>query len=173
LELKRLIRYYYLRFIRLRGGPHQLALGMSLGVFAGMMPIMPFQMALAVALAFLFRGSKITAALGTWISNPLNWYFLYYYSYKIGAWVLGLEGQQGGRFSSIMTSVRTGEDAMVIAEKILAAGGVMIASFLTGGLIMAIIAAIPSYFIFLFMFKNIRTWRNARKEKQDWRERDH
>jgi uncharacterized protein len=172
LEIERLIKYYYLRFVRLRGEPHELALGMSLGVFAGMMPIMPLQMALAVALAMLFKGSKITAALGTWVSNPLNWYFLYYYSYKIGAWILGVEGQ-GGRFSSIMTSVRLREDAMVIAEKIMAAGGIMVGSFLAGGLVMAIIAAIPSYFVFLFIFRKIRAWRDARKGKHTWRVTDH
>jgi uncharacterized protein (DUF2062 family) len=62
LELKRLIRYYYLRFIRLRGNPHELALGMSFGIFTGLMPILPFQTVLAVALALVFKGSKITAA---------------------------------------------------------------------------------------------------------------
>ena len=87
---ERQIRYYYLRFIRLRGDPSELALGMALGVFTGMMPIMPFQIAVAVALALFFKGSKITAALGTWISNPLNWYFLYYANYKLGAFILRL-----------------------------------------------------------------------------------
>jgi len=169
LELKRLARYYYLRFIRLRGEPHELALGMSFGIFTGMMPILPIQMALAVALALVFKGSKITAALGTWISNPLNWYFLYYYSHKLGAYVLGIDGQQGQRFSSIMTSVRLGEDGMVIAEKIVSAGGLMVASFIAGGLIMAIVTAIPSYFIFLFIFRKIRVWREGRKGQRNWR----
>lgn len=173
MELKRQIRYYYLRFIRLRGEPHELALGMSFGIFAGMMPIMPVQMALAVALALVFKGSKITAALGTWISNPLNWYFLYYYSQKLGAYVLGIEGQQMGRFSSIMASVRLGEDAMVIAEKILAAGGLMVGAFLTGGLIMGIVTAIPSYFILLFIFKKIKVWRESRKGRKNWRVTDY
>ena len=173
MELKRQIRYYYLRFIRLRGNPHELALGISFGIFAGMMPILPFQTALALVLALVFKGSKITAALGTWISNPLNWYFLYYYSQKLGAYVLGIEGQQGHRFSSIMTSVRLGEDGMVIAQKIMGAGGLMAASFITGGLIMAIVASIPSYFIFLYIFRKIRAWREARKGRRNWRITDH
>ena len=87
---ERQIRYYYLRFIRLRGEPHELAMGMAFGIFSGMMPILPFQTALAVALALFFKGSKIAAALGTWVSNPLNWYFLYYYSYKLGALIYNL-----------------------------------------------------------------------------------
>jgi len=173
LKLNRLIRYYYLRFVRLRGNPHELALGMSFGIFTGMMPIMPFQMALAVALALAFKGSKITAALGTWVSNPLNWYFLYYYSHKLGASVLGVKGQQGAMFSSIMTSVRLGEDGMIIAETIVGAGGFMVASFLIGGLIMGIVVSIPSYFIFLYIFRRIRAWRESRRGQKAWRVTDH
>lgn len=173
MKLSRLIRYYYLRFIRLRGAPHELALGMSFGIFTGMMPVMPFQMALALALALAFKGSKITAALGTWVSNPLNWYFLYFYSHKLGAAVLGVTGQQSAMFSSIMMSIRQGDDGMVIAQKILAAGGVMVGSFLTGGLIMGIAASIPSYFIFLHIFRRIRAWRESRKGQKRWRVKDH
>lgn len=163
MQLNRQVRYYYLRFIRLRGDPHGLALGMAFGVFTGMMPIMPFQMALAVALALLFKGSKVTAALGTWISNPFNWYLLYYVSYKLGAFVLGVEGQNR-MFSAIMAAVRSGEDVMVVAEKILAAGGLMAASFLIGGILMGMLASVPTYFIFLFVFRRIHQWRGAAKQ---------
>ncbi len=168
MKTKRLFKYYYLRFIRLRGNPHELALGMSFGIFTGMMPIMPFQMALALALALLFKGSKITAALGTWASNPLNWYFLYYFSYKIGVRILGLHGQDAV-FSSIMKAVRSGEESMVIVEKILASGSLMVAIFLVGGLVMGIVAAVPSYFIFLLIFKKIKVWREARREQKNLR----
>ena len=162
MKYSRQIRYYYLRFIRLRGEPHELALGIALGIFAGLLPIMPFQMALAVALALLFKGSKITAALGTWISNPTNWYFLYFYSYKIGAYLLGLS-DRGPIFQSVMASVRQGEEPMVIIGKIVGAGSAMMASFFVGGLVMALICALPSYFIFLNIFQRIRNWRMRRK----------
>lgn len=160
MKSRRLIRYYYLRFIRLRGDPHELALGMAFGIFTGMMPIMPFQMALSVALALIFKGSKITAALGTWISNPLNWYFQYYFSYKLGAWVLGMEGYSA-MFTTIMDMVRSEAESMVIVKKIIEAGGLMGAAFLVGGVIMGTVAVLPSYFIFLCIFKRIRLWRDS------------
>ncbi|MCG6878728.1 MAG: DUF2062 domain-containing protein [Deltaproteobacteria bacterium] len=162
MKASRLIRYYYLRFIRLRGDPHELALGMTFGVFTGMMPIMPFQMALSVALALIFKGSKITAAVGTWISNPLNWYFLYYFSYKLGAWVLGMEGY-GAMFRTIMDMVRSGAESMAIVQKIMESGGLMVAAFLVGGVIMGTVVALPSYFIFLYIFKRIKQWRKSGK----------
>ena len=160
---ERQIRYYYLRFIRLRGDPSELALGMAFGVFTGMMPIMPFQIAVAVALALFFKGSKITAALGTWISNPLNWYFLYYANYKLGAFLLRLP-EQNEMFSSVMAAIQSGEESMVIVNTILGAGGVSLAAFLLGGLVMGTVAAFPSYFIFLPVFRRIRDWRRARRK---------
>jgi len=166
LKARRLARYYYLRFIRLRGDPHELALGMAFGIFTGMMPIMPFQMALSVALALVFKGSKITAALGTWISNPLNWYFLYYFSYKLGAWVLGMEGYSA-MFTTIMDMVRSEAESMAIVEKIFEAGGLMGAAFLVGGVIMGISVALPSYFVFLYIFKRIRRWRDGGRMKAE------
>lgn len=151
----------------MRGEPHELALGMALGIFSGIMPILPFQTAVAVALAMLFKGSKITAALGTWISNPLNWYFLYYYSYKLGVLILG-NPEKGHVFSSIMIAIRSGEDSMVILKKILGAGDLFVSTLLLGGLVMAVVAAPPSYFIFLHIFKRIRSWRRTRKGYGKW-----
>ena len=170
MRFNRQIRYFYLRFIRLRGEPNELALGIAFGIFAGMMPIMPFQIALAVTLALLFKGSKITAALGTWVTNPLNWYFLYYYAYEIGASILGIP-EKSKMFSSVMAPIRQGEEALAIIGKIAGAGGAMVSAFLLGGFIMGVIAAVPSYFIFLRFFQFLRTWRRKRREDRYWQRR--
>lgn len=171
MNLKRQIRYYCLRFTRLRGEPRELALGIAFGIFTGMMPIMPFQTALAVALALFFRVSKITAALGTWISNPLNWYFLYYSNYKIGALILNLS-EKNRDFSSIMASIGRGDEVIVIIGKIAGAGSAIIAAFLIGGIFLGSVSAIPSYFIFLRLFSFIRDWRERRRERRRWLKRN-
>ncbi len=162
---ERRLRYYYLRFIRLRGEPNELALGMAFGIFAGMMPIMPFQIAAAVTLAIFFKGSKIAAAIGTWISNPINWYFIYYYNYQVGSAILGIPGQNEA-ISNIMAAVQSGEEPMLIVGKILGVGGVGLAAFVVGGLAMGISAAVPSYFIFLPIFKRLKAWRESRRRKK-------
>ena len=164
LKIHRYLKYYYLKFLRLKGEPQELAIGMSVGIFIGMMPIMPFQIVSAVGLALLFRGSKITAILGTWISNPFNWFLLYYYNYKVGAFILGLS-EKNAIFSSIMTAVKSGEDPMVIVEKIFAGGGIVAATFLLGGLVMGICASVPSFFVSLYVFKYIKSWHQLRKER--------
>ena len=168
MNLQRQLKYYYLRFVRLRGDPHELALGIALGVFIGLMPVIPFQTALAVTLAIFFKGSKITAAIGTWISNPLNWYFLYYASYKLGAFILRLPERKSA-FASIVTAIESCQgiqDIMIIVAKFLGAGGAFVAAFLLGGLIMGIAFAPPAYLLFLKFFTAVKRWREHRKERR-------
>ena len=171
MELRRLARYYSLRFIRLRGEPHELALGMTFGIFSGMMPIIPFHTALAVALALIFKGSKIAAALGVWVSNPLNWYILYYLNYRIGAFILGLTRDNKG-FSSLMDSIRNAGEGIALIKEIASASGIIIAAFFIGGIIMGVVAAIPSYFISLNLFSLVKTWRNKRREQRSWQKKN-
>ena len=148
--------------MRLRGNPHDLALGIALGVFSGLMPVVPFQTALAVFLALVFGGSKITAALGTWISNPFNWYLVYSLDYRIGAAILGLSEKSRG-FSSVMAAIQRGEEGMGLVQTVLAAGGSIIAAFLLGGLILGFLIAPISYPVFLKVFRAIQQWRETRR----------
>ncbi len=166
MKFNRQLKYYYLRFIRLKGEPNELALGMALGVFTGMMPIMPFQIALAVTLAILLKGSKITAAIGTWISNPLNWYLIYFYDYRLGASLLGLS-ERKALFSGIIEAMKSGQKPLVIVSKILGAGGAFAAAFLLGGLILGLIFAPPAYFFFLRFFRYVKQWRRQRRRRKE------
>lgn len=87
-------RYWWQEFVRqlqeLRGKPHELSLGMAIGVFIATTPTIPFHTVLAVSLAVLLRASKLAAALGVWVSNPLTIPLFYYGSYRLGRFVLGL-----------------------------------------------------------------------------------
>ncbi|MGC1395339.1 MAG: DUF2062 domain-containing protein, partial [Coleofasciculaceae cyanobacterium] len=69
---KRSLKYFYWRLVRLQGKPEALARGLACGVFAGLFPFAGSQTVLALLLAFLFRGNKILATVGPWISNPLT-----------------------------------------------------------------------------------------------------
>lgn len=161
MRFDRQLRYIYLRFIRLRGYPHELALGMASGIFVGMMPIIPFQTALAVALAIIFKGSKLTAALGTWISNPLTIYIIYRYCYQFGSFMLGYD-HSTKILAPVVEAIHNGEVLNSII-KILSAEGTVMAAFLLGGIVLGVIFAVPSYFIFFYFFKTFTSWRKSRK----------
>ena len=61
-KIARLSRYSYLRVVRIKAPAESIALGLALGVFAGALPFLSLQMAIAVALALIFRGNVIAAA---------------------------------------------------------------------------------------------------------------
>jgi uncharacterized protein (DUF2062 family) len=168
LNFGRQIRKLYVKFIRLNDDPHALALGMALGIFTGMMPIMPFHMGLAVILALVFKASKVTAALGTWINNPLNVFFLYALNYRLGARILG-HTEKSWVFSSVMESVQRGDEIKVIAGNIAGAAGILIPSLLVGGFVMGVVCSLPSYIIFLRLFRFIKNWREQRRDRKHWR----
>jgi len=127
-----------------------------------MMPIIPFQIALAVALALLCKASKITAAVGTWISNPVTWYAVYLYDYRIGSFLLGIPPDRA-LFSSVAAAMEAGEPPTVLIARILGAGSTGLAAFLLGGLVTGALTAFPSYFIWLRIFGYIREKRLNRK----------
>ncbi len=69
--IQRSFRYYYLKVTRQRGTPENIAFGMAIGVFWGL--FIPFpQMPMALLTATFTKANRITALLGTWISNPFT-----------------------------------------------------------------------------------------------------
>ena len=87
-RLVRHCRYLYLRFRRLRGTPQSIARGLACGVFVGCFPLFGLQTIMGVLLAVIFRGNKFTAAIGTWISNPLTYVPIFAFNYKVGKFLL-------------------------------------------------------------------------------------
>lgn len=85
---QRRIKYFYWRLVRLRGHPKELARGLACGVFAGVFPFFGSQTLLAVLLAFIFRGNKILAVVGPWISNPFTSIPIYAFNFQVGKWLL-------------------------------------------------------------------------------------
>ena len=85
----------YERFLKIRGNPREIALGMALGLFIGMTPVMGLHMIIAVPLAALFKWNKISAGIGVWITNAVTAPFIYGFTYLVGAWIIGIEKPTG------------------------------------------------------------------------------
>lgn len=65
--------------------------GVAIGLFCGLIPG-PLQMLGAALLAILFRANLPIALFTTLYTNPFTILPLYVLAYRLGAWVLGLEG---------------------------------------------------------------------------------
>lgn len=60
----------------------------AVGLFMAFVP-MPFQMIPAAALAILFRVNLFLSVALVWVTNPITMPALFYFCYRLGAWILG------------------------------------------------------------------------------------
>ncbi|PTN38050.1 DUF2062 domain-containing protein [Desulfonatronum sp. SC1] len=148
-NLIRGLRHGYMRILRLKSSPQDIALGMGLGVFIGLLPIIPLQTVVVLALALLLRCSKLTALIGTLITNPLTIPFFYLIMLRIGRFFL-----PDGRG-------RLNPDHWTIGE-LLQAGWHFYGSILLGGFVIAVPSAVLAYFLTLAVTRAHQA-RRARK----------
>jgi uncharacterized protein (DUF2062 family) len=87
--IRRARRFIVRRVLHADDPPHQLALGVAIGVFVGLTPTGGFQTALVVFLAWLLGANKIIGIPFVWISNPATIVPIYYPCYLVGRLILG------------------------------------------------------------------------------------
>jgi len=131
--LKERLRLLLIRIRDLQGDPQYVATGMAIGVFVAVTPTIPFHTAIALALAFIFKGSKAAAVIGVWFSNPVTIPALYYGSYKIGTLLLRGPVAYDIHFESISELLDLGLDVTL--------------AMLVGGALLGIIPAVIAYFV--------------------------
>ena len=136
------IRRIITRLKQLQGNPQNIAMGMGLGIFVCATPTFPCQTFLAIALAFIFRGSKAAAIIGSWLAAPVIPFF-YIGSYKLGTFLLGY-------------STPIALDSLSISKLIDMGWGVAFA-MITGGAIIGLFPGIAGYLITYNIFKKIRS----------------
>lgn len=155
LEPRRAARYYYLRFIRLRGHPSVLARGVAVGTFIGITPTIPFHTILALIFAIILRGSKVTALLAAVIvSNPLTFFLQYYFSWKIGNWFTPAE-HSWDEVSSLLDAVVNGENYRGAFTVLAEIGLDSLVILIGGGIILATPFTIAFYMLSYMFFRSI------------------
>ena len=141
------IREFVERVKKLEGDPHYIAMGMAIGVFVGITPTMPFHTVIAVALAFILRGSKAAAAIGVWFCNPFTAPFFYLGSYKVGMFIFGNSAPFDIKYESILELIKLGMDVTM--------------AMIAGGIILGILPGIVAYFITHKIIATIRSRRTT------------
>jgi len=160
---KRTIRFYYLKFIRLRGEPRHLARGVALGVFIGITPTIPLHTILILLLAFILRTSKVSALLASWVvSNPLTVFAQYYLSWWVGKQLF--PGHlHWGKIHGLLQSIEGGSGFTATLNQIAALGSKAIAAMIAGGCLLAIPFTVAGYFVSLNVFQKIEARRLTRR----------
>jgi uncharacterized protein (DUF2062 family) len=84
--------YYGHRVRRLQGSPYSIAAGFACGVAVSFTPLIGFHFLLAALTAWAIGGNIIASAIGTAAGNPWTFPFIWLATYRLGAWLLGIDG---------------------------------------------------------------------------------
>ncbi len=150
-KLYSLLKKGYERFLKIRGNPREIALGLALGLFIAMTPTMGFQMALAVCLATFFKWNKISAGLGVWVTNPVTAPVIYPVCYYIGSRIYSVPKSQ---------TVDPGRDIKLFYSLLIKAPDLFIALTI-GGIIVGLPLAVTGYY---FAFSAIHRYQDEIKQ---------
>jgi uncharacterized protein len=163
IEPLRTIRYYYLKFIRLKGDPSSLARGVAVGTFIGVTPTIPFHVILALTFSLLFRGSKVAAVLATFVvSNPVTFLPQYYLSWQIGNWLL--PGKHSWKeLSELITLIVNGAGFNEILVAFTHVSINSLSVLIGGGIVLAIPITVVFYCLSYLLFSTIRKKRLEKK----------
>ncbi len=68
---------------------HSVAKAFAVGIFCAFVPV-PFQMVLAASFAIVIHCNIPISVALVWLTNPITMPPVFYFCYRVGAWVLGL-----------------------------------------------------------------------------------
>lgn len=127
----------YDRFLRIRGNPREIALGLAMGILIGMTPLIGLHTIIAIFIAAMFKWNKISAVIGVYITNPFTAPFVYTATFYTGSKIMG----NGNTFS-----LPVGEGLTGFLSLLLKAPDIFW-KMLLGGFILGLPLALLGYYI--------------------------
>jgi len=153
-SLRRRLKYFYWRLVRMQGSSAAIARGFACGVFAGMFPLFGLQTIIGVLLAVPLRGNKILAITGTWISNPLTYVPIYTFNFHVGQWLLNKPDLISINFDSWQQVKGLGAEIILI--------------LLVGCFAVGLASSILSYFLGLQLINRFRAAYHLQRQRRSW-----
>ena len=154
---KRSVRYYYLKFRRLKGTPRSLARGAAIGAFMAVLPIMPVRSIAIIASTVFIPASTLAALIvATVISNPFTYIPLYYFAMIIGnaitPYALNWE-----RVKIVLDILTSGEGFNASIQAVASLGLDTLVVLLMGGITLAVPVGLVTYHFSLSFFSKRKT----------------
>lgn len=126
------------QFLRKGLTPGEIAVGVALGNFVGILPFLGLHTVMAVGLAYLLRLNALIVFLGTQISNPFTFPFILFVSAQAGN--LAMHGS--------LLSLKFTSDISILKTYVVPT--------IAGSILIGLAISIPSYFITLKVAKRYR-----------------
>lgn len=155
-KIQRRLRYYKLRFLRIKGDPKHIARGAALGTFIGITPTLPFHTIATLILSPLLGANLIAAFISGWlVCNPMTYFLQYYFSWRIGN-ALTPYDLSWDRIKGVMDIVFAGSSFKTTLSALSSLGADAIIVMCLGGAILAIPFTVVAYVITLRFFTKLR-----------------
>jgi uncharacterized protein (DUF2062 family) len=167
MNFTRLKQYYYLKFIRIKGHPRDIAWGACIGALIGTMPVMPFHTIGIIAICFLTRTSSMAGLFSSLvISNPFTYIPIYYLSMVIGNFITpySVNWDSINAILSVLLSGHGFKDSVILISS---QGFELTAVMLSGGIVLALPTALLWYVFTLRLFIKIREKRRQKHILRD------
>ena len=158
---RKLYELWY-KLVTLKSSPRKIALGFALGIFIAYTPPLFYQVALAVALAAVFRVNPVAAVLGTYLTNVLTTWPLFILCYDVGRLLVGgpplassakeIIDHIGFSWASVKEIAKLGVEAIAVET--------------VGAVIVGAVSAPIAYFLCLYAVVKYRTARLNRRIKK-------
>ena len=139
-------RRIYLRFIKLKGAPREIALGFALGLMIGMTPFLGAHIIACVLLASVLGWSKIAAVVGVNITNVFTAPLIYPINYWVGTRLVG--ASRGIDWSSL-----TDYDKLL---QLMRQSPLILVDLAVGGVILGLPLAVAGYCLVLRLVRRYR-----------------
>ncbi|MDD5156020.1 MAG: DUF2062 domain-containing protein [Candidatus Omnitrophica bacterium] len=150
----RLLRFAYNKLFLINDSPHKIALGLSLGVFTGIIPgVGPIA---AILLALLLRANRISAILGSLLTNTWITFVTFLLSIKVGSAIIKTDWHDVYAESLVLLHNFRWQD--LFKESLLN----VVLPLLLGYLVIALCLALTVYVVTLVLVKRIKYARKNR-----------
>ena len=159
--IKRKLYRLYNKIVREKAAPEYIARGWAIGMFYGCFIPFGFQLILSIPSAFLLKGSKIGASLGTLITNPVTIFIIYPIQCWVGNHILGGSLSYNAAKQAVNDMLK--EQTI---DSMLQMGWDLIAAFFLGGFIFTVIMTPVTYFLVKKLVINYRKVKEMRKQKK-------
>ncbi len=92
MKITRRIKYNLIRLFRLKSSPHQVALGLTVGLIPSWLPMFGLDPVIAVGLARLVKANTVSSLVGGVIGTFI-WPLSFFLNYKIGSLLLDINSR--------------------------------------------------------------------------------
>ncbi len=148
------------KIIREKASPQYIARGWAIGMFYGCTIPFGFQLLLSIPTAFILKGSKIGATIGTLITNHFTIFVIYPAQCWVASKILGSDLSYGAVSNALQGVIR--EQSY---QALMAIGKDLTIAFFFGGFLLAAVCVPLTYFGVL-KFVQLRRMKQTKKRER-------